>query len=741
MRLHSVKIKRLRSIEEIELKDCGDFNVAIGKNNAGKSSILLAIDTFFREINTFLKIIKDGKDGKIMAFNFTLKKEVDFFNKETDLPIEIVVTFGLDSNDKEDLMKIINEAPKIKNLVGNIEYIQQLLVTLKIFPPPENFSLVTKIQLIGNSVDDINDDNDTFILSIDDNAAKEFYPQLVEQNQQLLDVNQINNIIKKASNIWSKNWKNKESNHSSFSEFSKVFFKDYIISSNIIRSQIAKIYQESQTYEKFIESTITYVNYLKEEAPKNIRKLLMEEEFLILNLVSKLKVTHLKEERRPINQHDAQSFFKLKNTRGLTEKFTNIQDIFSSLLGIDIDAFQGERGPELDVDNFLVEVNGSGIREALRLVLDFEFEQPDILLIEEPEIHLHPALEINMMHYLKGISSRCQIILTTHSTNFLDTGEMQNVYLVSKSNSTQIQKLDIQEAETKIPQELGIRLSSFFMFDRLVFVEGKSDEDVIREWASKLGVNFSQANVGFVIMGGVRNFAHFATETTLSFLTKRQVKMWFLLDRDEKEDSEVSKLESRLGNNAKLKVLSKREIENYLICPSTIRRFIQSKKELEGKPIYELPEIDEIFNKIEECAEKLKQLSIDKRVIKKLPKLIYPSEKNLLKDPDTSTIVERINLQINSNIKKLEESKKDTENIYKEIQSEVEKNWNHKKLDIVPGDLLLDEVCQIYNVRFNKTKDASRIAALMDKDKIDSEICEIIKEIGSSNQILNTSRD
>ncbi|NEQ75023.1 MAG: AAA family ATPase [Okeania sp. SIO2C9] len=736
MRLHSVKIKRLRSIEEVELKDCGDFNVFIGKNNSGKSSILLAIDTFFVEINTLLKNLKDAKDGKIITLDYTLKKEIDFFNKETDSPIEIVVIFGLESSDKKDLMKVINEAPQMKNAVGNIEYIQQLLVTLKIFPPPESFSLVTQIKLSGNCVDDIDYRDETVILNIDDGAATEVYQQLVENNKQLSGVNQINKIITRASKTWSENCKYKDITDDSFDEFSKGFFQDYISKSNIIISKIENFYQESQSYEQFIESTIKYLNELKEEAPKNIRKLLMEEESLVINLVSKLKVIHLKEQRRPINQHDAQSFLKLKNTRGFTEKFTNIQDVFSSLLGIEIDAFQGEHGPELDVDNFLVEVNGSGIREALRLVFDFESKQPNILLIEEPEVHLHPALEISMMRYLKGISSRCQILLTTHSTNFLDTGEMQNVYLVSKPDSTQIQKLDIQEAETKIPQELGIRLSSLFMFDRLVFVEGKSDEDVIREWASKLGVNFSQANVGFVIMSGVRNFAHFATETTLSFLTKRQVKMWFLLDRDEKEDSEVSKLQSLLGNNAKLKVLSKREIENYLICPSTIRKFIQSKKELEGKTkddLPEIPEIDEISNKIEECAEKLKQLSIDKRIIKKLPKLIYLSEQSLLKYSDTNTIVERINLEINSNLKKLEESKKDTENIYNKILSKVEKNWNYKKLDIVPGDLLLDQVCQIYNVRFNKKKDASRMAALMDKDKIDSEICEIIKEIGSSN--------
>jgi putative ATP-dependent endonuclease of the OLD family len=89
---------------------------------------------------------------------------------------------------------------------------------------------------------------------------------------------------------------------------------------------------------------------------------------------------------------------------------------------------RGQLAAEMDVDDFLVEVNGSGIKEALRLVLDVQFGNPQILLVEEPEIHLHPALEIGMLQYLKQVSSRCQVFITTHSTNFLDTAEMRNVY-------------------------------------------------------------------------------------------------------------------------------------------------------------------------------------------------------------------------------------------------------------------------------------------------------------------------
>jgi hypothetical protein len=88
------------------------------------------------------------------------------------------------------------------------------------------------------------------------------------------------------------------------------------------------------------------------------------------------------------------------------------------------------------------------------------------------------------------------------------------VYLASRDNSTKIQMINVEEAEQSIPRELGIRLSSLFMFDRLVFVEEPTDEDVIREWASICGINLAQASVGFVPMGGVRNLAHFATEAT-----------------------------------------------------------------------------------------------------------------------------------------------------------------------------------------------------------------------------------
>jgi putative ATP-dependent endonuclease of OLD family len=91
----------------------------------------------------------------------------------------------------------------------------------------------------------------------------------------------------------------------------------------------------------------------------------------------------------------------------------------------------------MDIDRFLVDANGAGVREALRLILDLELKKPQLLLLEEPEAHLHPGLEHAVYSYLRERSQTVQMIVTTHSTNFVDSVSFQNIYLVSRDPSGQ----------------------------------------------------------------------------------------------------------------------------------------------------------------------------------------------------------------------------------------------------------------------------------------------------------------
>jgi predicted ATP-dependent endonuclease of OLD family len=716
MKLENVVIKRFRSVEDTKLSNCGEFNVLIGKNNSGKSSALSAINAFFNCV----------RNGEVLSLNPNIGKEIDFFNKNSQLPIEITLFFSLALAERDVLIRdIVTEAPQMKNAVDGIDPSLHLSATLIIMPPPSTFSYVQQICLGGMLKSDVENLNcKRIIMHIDKGSALELYNNSLRSKE----LDEISGKLNSLDLDALRRYVRPELRERPPIEYLSRNLGDEIV--RILEERVGRqasiedvkgaIPELSTTYKEESISTLNQIlknkvgTFAGEEAsiPRYIKNLLKR--------IGDIKVLYLTEKRKQIGREEAERLLSLKTRRGGFEDLKSIQETVSALLGVHIDAFESEpslsrnqTSAEIDVDNFLVEVNGSGIKEALRLLLDVEFEHPNILLVEEPEIHLHPALETSMMRYLKRISCNCQVFITTHSTNFLDTAEMNNVYLVTKSNSTQIHQIDIGEAEARIPQELGIRLSSLFMFDRLVFVEGVSDEDAIREWASTLGINLSQANVGFIRMGGARNFAHFATEETLKFLEKRQVKMWFLIDRDEKEDVEILKMQTTLGRNAKLQVLSKREIENYLTYPRAIRSFIEHKRHSLVTINEELPTEDEIKIKIDECAEKLKQFAISKRVVKISCKPVYPETKSVFENLQTQEAIGKITESIQAVINQLETEKINIESVYTSKANELESIWIAKKMDIVPGDLLLDAVCREYGIRFKKEKDTSKLASLI----------------------------
>jgi hypothetical protein len=109
-------------------------------------------------------------------------------------------------------------------------------------------------------------------------------------------------------------------------------------------------------------------------------------------------------------------------------------------------------------------------------------------------------------------------------------------------------------------------------------------------------------NAGFIVMGGGRTVFHFASEATISFLLRRQVKCWFVLDRDEKDDTEVQLMKEKLQGNAELCVLNKREIENYLVVSRALSEYIGRRLRDEKKQNNaQVPSVEQVKKDIETC--------------------------------------------------------------------------------------------------------------------------------------------
>lgn len=736
MRLETINVSGFRSVKSACLSNCGGFNVLIGKNNSGKSNLLLAIHGFFQAV----------RGGEVVAIKPPYPRSVDHFQNETSAPINFDLTFQLTLAERDALIQdIVSEAPSVKNTVEGMDPELRLRVSVSIVSNPSSFAFVKQIVLCKPRANDCDvPEIAATILDITDPAAEELANRFLTIRSMEQEVDQLNDYVKNQYAMDSEDWKRARESGIRFIPFRLTSARPI---PSELEGRLNELVRKSETQSEFSESMRTLIAKIQARIPlidqaplKNrVGSFSGQEETIpkyVLNLMKRLaelKVLYLTERRQPIGRAEAERLLQLKIKRGGPEKLRTIQQTVSSLLGVEIDAFQSgssgseETGAELDVDQFLVQVNGAGIREALRLILDYEFARPDILLVEEPEIHLHPALETSMLRYMKRVASESQIFITTHSTNFLDTAEMRNVYLVSKDSSTNVQLIDMAEAQNSIPKELGLRLSSVFMFDRLVFVEGPTDEEVLRELSATLDINLAQANVGFVPMGGVRNLASYATENTIGFLSKRQVGLWFVMDRDERDDVEVQKLVQSLGTKAKTVVLKRRELENYLIVPSALREFIKLKGSLGGNQTAVAPTEVEILKAIDEAADRLKEITVERRVIKEFSVPVFPNRRQLL---DTSkSLQDRIETEIGTRRDKLKAIESQINKTIENHRKFLDENWAADKTNIVPGDELLDDICKNFGVRFNKDRDCGRLASLISRTEIPNELRDLLREI------------
>jgi putative ATP-dependent endonuclease of OLD family len=731
MEAQTVRIQRFRSIEDVALESIGRFNVFIGKNNAGKSTILGAISAFFDCL----------RPGQVVHLEPPIGIQLDFFDSDASSPIRISVTFKMSQDELVELQdEVASGAPQLEEVARAFTIDHRLRVTLCVTPPPETYAYVEYLELEPSAADPRS------LLEVSPGSAKELRAVASWQQRSIQDQRFLLDL---HSNLGEGEWKSYR-NIAGSQPLQYWRRGSRGSASSEAQDKTNALWSGLETFEAFRSEVSALAASLQDEVNKANATQLKEPvktfggeqtqvpDYLLnlLQRVGAIKVHYLRERREPIGREEARQLLDLKVKRGGLERLQEIQTTVAGLLGVKLDAFGStgtmstpSRSPEMDVDDFVVQVNGAGIREALRIVLDVEFGEPDLLLVEEPEIHLHPAMETSLMQYLKRIGNRTQVLLSTHSTNFLDIAEMRNVYLVSKPphGATGVQLLDTVHAEEAIPRELGIRLSSLFMFDRLAFVEGPTDESVLREWATTLGINLSQANVGFIPMGGARNFAYFAAERTLAFLSNRRVEMWFILDRDERDDEDVARLVELAGEHPHVVVLKRRELENYLIKPRPLAEFVALKRELGGLPLEEITD-EETTAVLEECADDLKDLTLQKQAERRLGRPLYRSAAKPY--GDSKEIISGLTQDLEAMQKRIGDRLGMAEETITSIADDLEKQWAAKKLSLVPGDELLDHVCKRWGVRYRKERgDGSRIASLMEATEISDEMKELLKSL------------
>lgn len=141
---------------------------------------------------------------------------------------------------------------------------------------------------------------------------------------------------------------------------------------------------------------------------------------------------------------------------------------------------------------------GAGYLQIFSLILYAYHPKYSILLIDEPETHLHPALQKKLLELFRGVSALKQLFLTTHSPSFVAAEHLQEVRRVIRTDrrGTEYfpQKLEGVDLN-RLVQELNPDSSELFFADVVLLVEGEADRILMRGLLERFGSRTHEVKV------------------------------------------------------------------------------------------------------------------------------------------------------------------------------------------------------------------------------------------------------
>lgn len=123
-------------------------------------------------------------------------------------------------------------------------------------------------------------------------------------------------------------------------------------------------------------------------------------------------------------------------------------------------------------ENFLpIESLGSGIHEVVMLAAEIILKKMSVILLEEPEVHLHPALQRRLMNFITE-ETDSQFFITTHSSTIVDTSGAR-IFGVSRTPlGPSVRELLSSQDKFNACHELGYRASDLLQSNCVIWVEG-----------------------------------------------------------------------------------------------------------------------------------------------------------------------------------------------------------------------------------------------------------------------------
>jgi predicted ATPase len=152
-----------------------------------------------------------------------------------------------------------------------------------------------------------------------------------------------------------------------------------------------------------------------------------------------------------------------------------------------------KRHPGFNSRDLMVE--GSGFLQWLSVFALTLTPGLDCILLDEPDAHLHPALQLELVGRVRDIARKKskQVLLATHSPELIRVYEYSNILVLHKQAG---QYLTMEESKVRILAGIGTihtpTLHSLMKNKRVLFVEGESDITFFKILAQRAGLKWPE---------------------------------------------------------------------------------------------------------------------------------------------------------------------------------------------------------------------------------------------------------